>query len=115
MGIGRATCRPAPRSSCSACRCRARLLRLAQESAMLAPHARYVIPSFLPLAIQKESRMEYQYAQAVEILRRTPTTLTVFLRGLPEAWTTSTEGPSTWSAYDIVGHLLHGEEADWIE
>ena len=59
--------------------------------------------------------MEYQYAQAVEILRRTPTTLTVFLRGLPEAWTTSTEGPSTWSAYDIVGHLLHGEEADWIE
>jgi uncharacterized damage-inducible protein DinB len=59
--------------------------------------------------------MEYQYEHAVEILRRTPTTLTVFLRGLPEAWTTSTEGPDTWSAYDIVGHLLHAEEADWIE
>src|SRR5260221_8644912 len=104
----------AVRTSCSACRCRARPLRLAQESATLAPRVRYVIPSFLPLAIQKESRMEYQYAQAVEILRRTPTTLTVFLRGLPEAWTTSTEGPGTWSAYDIVGHLLHAEEADWI-
>ncbi len=59
--------------------------------------------------------MDYQYEQSVEILRRTPATLTVFLRELPEAWTTSKEGPDTWSAYDIVGHLLHGEEADWIE
>jgi hypothetical protein len=59
--------------------------------------------------------MEYQYDTAVEILRRTPATLTLFLRGLPEEWTTSTEGPDTWSAYDIVGHLLHGEETDWIE
>jgi uncharacterized damage-inducible protein DinB len=62
-----------------------------------------------------EVRMEYQYEQAVEILRRTPATLTALLRGLPDVWTRSTEGPGTWSAYDIVGHLLHGEEADWIE
>jgi uncharacterized damage-inducible protein DinB len=59
--------------------------------------------------------MDYQYEHAVEILRRTPATLTVLLRGLSEAWTTSAEGPDTWSAYDIVGHLLHAEEADWIE
>jgi uncharacterized damage-inducible protein DinB len=59
--------------------------------------------------------MEYQYEAAVEILRRTPATLTLFLRGLPEEWTTSSEGPDTWSVYDIVGHLLHGEETDWIE
>lgn len=58
--------------------------------------------------------MEYQYEQAVEILRRTPATLTLLLRGLPEVWTRSTEGPETWSAYDIVGHLLHVEESDWI-
>jgi uncharacterized damage-inducible protein DinB len=58
--------------------------------------------------------MDYQYEDAVEILRRTPATLTTFLRGLPEAWTRSTEGPDTWSAYDIVGHLLHGDETDWI-
>src|SRR5215813_9063690 len=58
--------------------------------------------------------MEYQHDQAVEVLRRTPAVLTVFLRGLPEAWTASNEGQDTWSAYDIVGHLLHGEEADWI-
>ena len=58
--------------------------------------------------------MDYQIEQAVEILRRTPATLTALLRGLPAAWTTSTEGPDTWSAYDIVGHLLHGDETDWI-
>ncbi|HEU5440602.1 MAG TPA: DinB family protein [Ktedonobacterales bacterium] len=58
--------------------------------------------------------MDYQYEQAVEILRHTPATLTALLGGLPEVWTTSTEGPNTWSAYDIVGHLLHGEETDWI-
>ena len=58
--------------------------------------------------------MEFQYEQAVEILRRTPATLAMLLRGLPEAWTTSTEGPDTWSAYDVVGHLLHGDETDWI-
>ncbi|HEU0026901.1 MAG TPA: DinB family protein [Ktedonobacterales bacterium] len=58
--------------------------------------------------------MEYQYEHAVAMLRRTPATLTALLRGLPEAWTTSAEGPNTWSAYDIVGHLLHTEVADWI-
>jgi uncharacterized damage-inducible protein DinB len=58
--------------------------------------------------------MDYEYDQAVAILRRTPATLTALLRGLPEAWTTSAEGLNTWSARDIVGHLLHTEEADWI-
>src|SRR5260370_5773970 len=78
-------------------------------------HGRGTSCPLLPLASQKESRMDYQYEQAVEILRRTPVTLTAFLRGLPAAWTTSTAGPGTWSAYDIVGHLLHGDETDWIE
>ncbi len=62
--------------------------------------------------------MEYQYEDAVAILRRTPATLTALLRGLPEAWTTSTEGPDTWSARDIVRHLLHGDEMPgwrWID
>jgi uncharacterized damage-inducible protein DinB len=59
--------------------------------------------------------MEYQHEQAVEILRRTPATLTALLRGLPDAWTKSAEGPDTWSAYDIVGHLLNGDETDWMK
>lgn len=69
----------------------------------------------LSLLFQKGCVMEYQYEQAVEILRRTPATLTALLRGLPEAWTHATEGQDTWSAYDIVGHLLHSEEVNWIE
>lgn len=59
--------------------------------------------------------MDYQYDDAVAILRRTPATLTALLHGLPAGWTTGTEGPDTWSAYDIVGHLLHGDETDWLE
>ncbi len=59
--------------------------------------------------------MDYQYDQALAILRRTPATLSALLHGLPEEWTRAAEGPDTWSAYDVVGHLLHGEETDWIE
>jgi len=69
----------------------------------------------LPFALKKGARMDLQYEQAVELLRRTPATLSALLRGLPEAWTTSSEGPDTWSAYDIVGHLLHADEVNWIE
>ena len=36
------------------------------------------------------------------------------LAGLPSGWTDGTEGPETWSPYDIVGHLIHGERTDWI-
>jgi uncharacterized damage-inducible protein DinB len=58
--------------------------------------------------------MDYQHEEAIMLLRRTPATLAALLRGLPEPWATATEGPDTWSARDIVGHLLHGEDADWI-
>jgi uncharacterized damage-inducible protein DinB len=58
--------------------------------------------------------MKLEYEQAVEMLRRTPATLAALLRGLPAAWTTGTEGPETWSARDVVGHLLYGDEANWI-
>jgi hypothetical protein len=36
------------------------------------------------------------------------------LRGLPEQWTTATEGPGTWSPYAVIGHLIHGEKTDWL-
>ena len=58
--------------------------------------------------------MQFQLEHATEILRRTPATLNSLLRHLPEEWTLSTEGPESWSAFDVVGHLIHGEEADWI-
>jgi DinB superfamily len=53
-------------------------------------------------------------SDAVALLRRTPAALASLLRGLPESWTGSTEGEGTWTAYDVVGHLLHAERADWI-
>ena len=51
---------------------------------------------------------------AIEILQRTPATLNSLLRDLPEPWLVNNEGPDTWSPYDIVGHLIHGDETDWI-
>src|SRR5215210_1078882 len=58
--------------------------------------------------------MEFQLDHAKEILRRTPATLDSLLRDLPEVWALSNEGPESWSPFDVMGHLIHGEEADWI-
>jgi hypothetical protein len=52
--------------------------------------------------------------ESVSILTRTPAALDALLRNLPEAWTSATEGPGTWSPYVVVGHLIHGERADWM-
>lgn len=48
------------------------------------------------------------------LLQRTPAALNSLLRDLPEAWTLSNEGQGTWSVLEVVGHLIHGERADWI-
>ena len=58
--------------------------------------------------------MNFDLANGVAVLERTPSVLRSLLAGLPATWTTSNEGPDTWSAYDILGHLGHGERADWI-
>jgi len=58
--------------------------------------------------------MQYQLDQAKEILRRTPATLNALLSDLPNDWVLSNEGPDTWSPYDVIGHLIEGEETDWI-
>jgi hypothetical protein len=51
---------------------------------------------------------------AVAILERTPATLSALLKGLPETWVHATEGAGTWSPFDVIGHLIHGERTDWI-
>src|SRR5260221_5552210 len=51
---------------------------------------------------------------AIAILERTPAALQALLAGLPEIWVTATEGEGTWSPYDVIGHLIHGERTDWI-
>ena len=58
--------------------------------------------------------MDFDLPTGVAVLRRTPGTLGALLDGLPPQWTDATEGPDTWSPYDILGHLVHGERADWI-
>jgi len=50
----------------------------------------------------------------IAVLERTPTTLVALLEGLPEVWVAATEGEGTWSPYDVIGHLIHGERTDWI-
>jgi len=58
--------------------------------------------------------MRFQVEKAVEVLRQTPYTITRLLEGLSDDWTASRNDPSDWGPYDIVGHLIHGEETDWI-
>ena len=57
---------------------------------------------------------DFDLVNGIEILQRTPETLRILLAGLPEEWTHSDEGPETWSPFDVVGHLIHGEKTDWI-
>ena len=58
--------------------------------------------------------MDFELSAGTAVLARTPGTLRSMLSGLPASWTSATEGPETWSPYDIVGHLIHGERTDWI-
>lgn len=58
--------------------------------------------------------MEYHVDDALPVLRRTPATLRALLHDLPPCWIDATEGPGTWSPYDVVGHLIHGERVNWL-
>ncbi|MBA2249908.1 MAG: DinB family protein [Chitinophagaceae bacterium] len=57
--------------------------------------------------------MKYDIERSVEILERTPDVLYELLNGLDEQWLMNNEGPETFSPYDVVGHLVHGEKTDW--
>jgi len=58
--------------------------------------------------------VSFRLVEVVEVLERTPPALEHFLQGLSAAWTTENEGPDTWSVRDVLGHLIHGEDTDWI-
>lgn len=57
---------------------------------------------------------EFSLAETIAILSRTPATLNALLRGLPGPWVYCNEGKDTWSAFDILGHLICGERTDWM-
>lgn len=58
--------------------------------------------------------MDFNLSKSLEILQRTPDTLFAILQGISSDWTHNNEGGDTWSVYDIIGHLIHGEKTDWI-
>jgi hypothetical protein len=58
--------------------------------------------------------MAFSVDRTVALLERTPGALRALLEGLPEVWTNTNEGPETFSPYDVVGHLIHGEKTDWM-
>ena len=60
------------------------------------------------------SLTEFNLVEAVAVLTRTPATLNALLRGLPRIWVRGTEGTDTWSAFDIMGHLVFAERSDWM-
>lgn len=58
--------------------------------------------------------MRFDLDASVVVLQRTPATLSALLEGLGDEWIRATEGPDTFSPFDIVGHFIDGEETDWI-
>jgi hypothetical protein len=56
----------------------------------------------------------FSLADAIALLTRTPATLNALLLGLPNIWVRRNEGKDTWTAFDIVGHLIVGERTDWL-
>ncbi len=60
------------------------------------------------------TRRRFAVDEAAAILGRTPGALDALLRGLPEEWITAHEGGETWSPFDVIGHLIHGDRTDWL-
>ena len=60
------------------------------------------------------SLTEFRLTDATALLSRTPAALDALLRGMPDVWVLRNEGQDTWSAFDIVGHLVSGERHDWM-
>jgi hypothetical protein len=56
----------------------------------------------------------FKLDDALAVLERTPASLSALLAGLPDTWARATEGEGTWSPYDVIGHLIHGELTDWM-
>jgi uncharacterized damage-inducible protein DinB len=59
--------------------------------------------------------MNFSLSDALPVLRSTPRVLRAWLEELPPTWTSANEGSDTWSPFDIVGHLIHGERTDWMD
>jgi len=58
--------------------------------------------------------MAHNLDHTISLLTRTPAALSALLRDLPETWTFRNEGEKSWTAFDVVGHLIHADRTDWM-
>lgn len=58
--------------------------------------------------------MNFDLEKSIDILERTPSVLDMLLRNLFDDWVLNNEGGDTWSAYDVIAHLIYGEKTDWV-
>jgi len=58
--------------------------------------------------------MQQNLQHTMALLARTPSSLNALLRDLPQEWTMQNEGGNTFNAFDVIGHLIHGERTDWM-
>ena len=58
--------------------------------------------------------MEFELEKATEVLGRTPAVVRSMVSGLSDDWTASSELKDVWGVFDVVGHLIHADETDWI-
>ncbi len=58
--------------------------------------------------------VQFNLNEATDLLARTPAVIRAMLDGLPDAWVRANYGRRTFSPFDVVGHLIHGERVDWM-
>ncbi len=69
---------------------------------------------FVDKKLTGNKNMEFNFNDAIDVLNRTPKILREMLRGISLEMQKNNEGGETWSPYDVIGHLIHGEKTDWI-
>ena len=58
--------------------------------------------------------MKFELKKSLEILEKTPRVIEALCSNLSEDWLLKNEGGESWSPFDVIGHLIHGEITDWI-
>jgi len=62
--------------------------------------------------------MNFSLEKSIEILERAPSAYKELLNGISDDWSMTNEGEKgnekSWSPYDVLGHLIHGENGDWM-
>ena len=56
----------------------------------------------------------FELGRSLQVLERTPATLGALLGGLSDFWVRNNYGAQTFSAFDVVGHLIHAERTNWM-